>query len=79
MSYLQFRLVTVDAPSRYGRRLPAQKLLLGSVVYEQPAPPSTEEAPNPAFQSEVLGKHDGAGGAMWFVLLNADGMVTPNP
>jgi hypothetical protein len=63
----------------YGRRLPAQKLLLGSVVYEQAAPPFTGEAPNPAFQSEVLGKHDGAGGAMWFASLNADGMVTPNP
>ena len=55
-----------------------QKWLLGNVVYWHP-PLLMVEAANPSFQSEVLGKHVGAGGVRWVALLNADGMVTPNP
>jgi hypothetical protein len=55
-----------------------QKLLLGNVLYWHP-PLLIVEAANPSFQPEVLGKHVGAGGVRWAALLNADGMVTPNP
>ena len=55
-----------------------QKSLLGNVVYWHP-PLLTVEGANPAFQLELLAKHEGVGGVIWVMLLKVESMVKPKP